>query len=226
MSTLPSKFAENLTSSQHSATLAQVTSVSCMGDCSRASSWCSCFCAGPLKSILKVATRVILLKCQLDDTPLIKISWQFTISPRDKTNIPAVTFKVLHDLALFPFWPHLFTTLLLTPSPPATLVSTLFVDHTRHRPILGLWTCRSSAWNTCLPDIYMAHLLGPFRWHLLSEVTLFQNCKAHPHLHPTRSLPPSASSNIVCMASKHTPCFAYLSCLLFLSLTPTKTCTL
>lgn len=167
MSTLPSKLTGNLTSSQPSAAMEKVSIISWVDGCNKASNWCSCFCFSHLKSILKVATRVMVLKCKLDGTPLIEILQQFTISLRVKTNIPTVTFKTLPDLALFPLWPHLLTTVVLTLAPPATLVSLLFFDHTRHCPtlrplnllflLLGTLLSQISTWLTSLAPSQWGH---------------------------------------------------------------------
>lgn len=137
MSTLPSKLIENLTTSYHSATLAQVIIISFMNYYSRILTDVLASVLAHHKYILNIGTIVTLWKHESDNTTLLKILQQFTISLIVKTNILVMTFKALQDLALFPLWPHLPTALPLTLSSPATPVSLLFLDHTRYCPMLG-----------------------------------------------------------------------------------------
>ena len=90
------------------------------------------------------------------------------------------------------------TTPSLTPFIPATLVYLLFLEHTRHTPILstlhGLFPC---SWNALLLDICMVHCLPFF-------LSLLRCCLLHKafldHLPKYQQAAPLTISNSSCPA--------------------------
>lgn len=189
MSTLPSKLIENLTTSYHSATLAQVIIISFMNYYSRILTDVLASVLAHHKYILNIGTIVTLWKHESDNT-LLKILQQFTISLIVKTNILVMTFKALQDLAPVPS---------LTSSPYCSPPHSILSSHTSllavpwpHKVlphVRAFELAAPSTWNTLLLDIRMAHFLGLFNCHLLNKVILELQTSPHPpHMH---SLSPS-----------------------------------
>ena len=150
--------------------LGQVTIISCMDYYTRLLTDVLASTLAHLKSILSMEARVILLKCESDGIPLLKVLQQFTISPRHHDHdlqsltwpgpVPSLDLISLPlSASVYPFQPH------RSPCCSMTTPGT--------SPPQSLWTCCSF----------------PFKCHLLSDSTLSQNCKPHPHC--IHSLSPS-----------------------------------